>query len=145
MGDGHANPNLTIHPSDLGNTNQNWIGRSQYGDPLLRAQVDDFNIYSRALSADEVTALAGGQAGAGDVADYKFDDPDGATAVDSSAHGRNATISTAGPIDCPGKVTVPFIGYVFELHPGLQAVPEILGQHHIVRRFIVKEEQGHAA
>ena len=31
-----TNNNITIHPSDLGNTNQNWIGRSQYGDPLLR-------------------------------------------------------------------------------------------------------------
>src|SRR3954452_678375 len=81
-----TNPNITVHPSDLGNTNQNWIGRSQYGDPLLRAQVDDFNLYGRALSAADVAALAGGQAGAGDVADYKFDDPDGATAVDSSAN-----------------------------------------------------------
>jgi hypothetical protein len=99
-----TNANITIHPSDLGNTNQNWIGRSQYGDPLLRATVDDFNIYSRALSPAEVTALAGGQAGAGDVADYKFDDPDGPTAIDSSPNARNATISTAGPIDCPGKV-----------------------------------------
>jgi hypothetical protein len=99
-----TNTAITIHPSALGNTNQNWLGRSQYGDPLLRAQVDDFNIYGRALSADEVTALAGGQAGAGDVADYRFDEPDGATAVDSSANARNATISTAGAIDCPGKV-----------------------------------------
>ena len=98
-----TNNNITIHPSDLGNTTQNWIGRSQYGDPLLRATVDDFNIYGRALSADDITALAGGAAGTGDVADYKFDEADGATAVDSSANARNATINTSAPISCPGK------------------------------------------
>src|SRR3954447_18389951 len=71
-----TNANLTLHPSSLGNTTQNWIGRSQYGDPLLNATVDDFNVYSRALSASEVADLAGGTAaGAGDVADYKFDEP----------------------------------------------------------------------
>ena len=43
---------MTLHPSNLGNTNQNWIGRSQYGDPFLNATVDDFQIYSRALSHD---------------------------------------------------------------------------------------------
>src|SRR5262249_17306873 len=31
-----TNSNITVHPSQLGNTTQNWIGRSQYGDPLLR-------------------------------------------------------------------------------------------------------------
>ena len=55
-----TNANVTVHPSQLGNTTQNWIGRSQYGDPLLHAQVDDFNIYGRALSAAEVATLAGG-------------------------------------------------------------------------------------
>ena len=101
-----TNPSITLHPSNLGaTTNQNWIGRSQYGDPLLRATVDDFNIYGRALSAAEVTALAAGTtAGAGDVADYKFDEDTGTTALDSSPNARNATINTSAPISCPGKV-----------------------------------------
>jgi hypothetical protein len=101
-----SNPNMTLHPSDLGNTNQNWIGRSQYGDPYLNATVDDFQIYSRALSADEVGTLAGGSAGAGDVASYKFDEASGATAVDSSGSGRDATVvSLLRPtVTCPGKV-----------------------------------------
>jgi hypothetical protein len=101
-----TNTNMTLHPSDLGNTNQNWIGRSQYGDPPLNGTVDDFAIYSRALSASEIASLAGGTAAAGDVADYKFDEASGATAIDSSPNGRNATIiSPVKPtLTCPGKV-----------------------------------------
>jgi hypothetical protein len=99
-----TNTSITLHPSDLGATNQNWLARSQYGDALLRATVDDFNIYGRALSAADVTALAGGQQGAGDVASYRFDETDGATAVDSSPNARNATITASAPISCPGKV-----------------------------------------
>ncbi len=52
------NSALTIRPSSLGSTTQNWIGRSQYvGDPYLAAAVDDFRIYSRALSASEISQL----------------------------------------------------------------------------------------
>ncbi|KUL29159.1 glycoside hydrolase family 127 protein [Actinoplanes awajinensis] len=52
------NSALTIRPSVLGATTQNWIGRSQYaGDPYLAAAVDGFRIYSRALSAAEVSQL----------------------------------------------------------------------------------------
>ena len=61
-----TNASLTLHPSNLGNTTQDWIGRSQYsGDPYLAAAVDDFNVYGRALTASEVSALANGQAGTG--------------------------------------------------------------------------------
>ena len=101
-----TNASMTLHPSSLGNTNQDWIGRSQFGDPSLNGTVDDFAIYSRALSASEVTALAGGQAAAGDVADYKFDEASGAAALDSSSHGGDATIvSPVKPtITCPADV-----------------------------------------
>ncbi|GIE90050.1 beta-L-arabinofuranosidase domain-containing protein [Actinoplanes regularis] len=52
------NSALTIRPSSLGSTTQNWIGRSQYaGDPYLAAAVDDFRLYSRALSASEISQL----------------------------------------------------------------------------------------
>jgi hypothetical protein len=92
-----TNENMTLHPSNLGNTNQNWIGRSQFAaDPFLNSTVDDFNIYDHALSGTDIAALAGGQAGAGNVADYKFDETGGATAIDSSGNGRNATIVSPG-------------------------------------------------
>jgi hypothetical protein len=88
-----TNTNLTLRPSNLGATTQNWIGRSQYsGDPYLAASVDDFNVYGRALTAAEVSALAGGEAGAGDVLRYTFDENSGAAVADSSGNGRNATV-----------------------------------------------------
>jgi hypothetical protein len=110
-----TNTNMTLNPAALGNTNQNWIGRSQFpADPYLNATVDDFNIYSRALSAAEVATLASGQPGAGDVADYKFDEDSGAIALDSSGNGHNATIisppSPSTPLWQPlpdGPITVP--------------------------------------
>jgi hypothetical protein len=52
------NTNITLRPSSLGNTTNNWLGRSQYaGDAYLDGQLDLFTIYSRALSAAEVLAL----------------------------------------------------------------------------------------
>jgi autotransporter-associated beta strand protein len=54
---------VTISPSQMGSTTQNWIGRSQFSnypnnDPYLNGLVDDFRIYNGALSAAQVTALA---------------------------------------------------------------------------------------
>lgn len=88
-----TNSAMTVHPSAFGQSTKNYIGKSQYGgDPALNATVDDFNIYSRALSAAEVAALASGQAGSGDVVHYAFDEAGGATLVDSSGSGRNGTV-----------------------------------------------------
>ena len=88
-----TNASMTLNPSALGDTTQNWIGRSQYpGDPYLVAAVDDFQIYNGALTAAQIAALAGGQQGAGNVASYRFDETGGATAIDSSGNGRNGTI-----------------------------------------------------
>ena len=49
---------ISINPSNLGTTTQNYIGKSQWADPNLTGSVDDFRIYSRALNATEVAALA---------------------------------------------------------------------------------------
>nr|WP_295923011.1 cellulose binding domain-containing protein [uncultured Dyadobacter sp.] len=51
------NANLTLKPSSLGNATQNWIGKSQWPDPLLAGKIDEFQIYSRALSASEIFSL----------------------------------------------------------------------------------------
>lgn len=55
-----VNTSMTLKPSSLGNITQNYIGKSQYGDPNLNGAVDDFIIFNRALSASEITALFGG-------------------------------------------------------------------------------------
>lgn len=53
-----TNSSMTLKPSSLGSTTQNYIGKSQWPDPLFNGRVDDFRIYSRALSDTEVSLLA---------------------------------------------------------------------------------------
>jgi hypothetical protein len=49
---------ITISPIDL-KPALNYIGRSQFSDPLLNAYIDDFRIYNHALPATEIAQLAG--------------------------------------------------------------------------------------
>ena len=51
------NSSMSLTPSSLGATTQNYIGRSQYSDPYLDGRVDDFRLYGTALSAANVAAL----------------------------------------------------------------------------------------
>jgi aryl-phospho-beta-D-glucosidase BglC (GH1 family) len=54
----NTNLSMTLNPSSLGSTTQNYIGKSQWPDPNLTGSVDDFRIYNHALNATEVAALA---------------------------------------------------------------------------------------
>jgi len=47
---------MTLKPASLGYSTNNYIGKSQYNDPYLDAALDDFRIYSMALSPSEVAA-----------------------------------------------------------------------------------------
>ena len=52
---------VTLTPTSLGTTTQNWLGRSEFtGDPYLTGKLDNFRIYNRALSAAEVQVLYAG-------------------------------------------------------------------------------------
>lgn len=62
------NTGMTLKPSSLGNTNQNYLGKSQWADPYLDGALDDFRIYSRALSAAEVGTLFSGVSAVSDIA-----------------------------------------------------------------------------
>ena len=49
------NTAMTLNPSMLGNTFNNWLGRSQFsGDAYLNATITDFRIYDGALTAAEI-------------------------------------------------------------------------------------------
>jgi hypothetical protein len=53
-----TNDMMTLRPSNLGSTVNNWLGRSAYAaDPLFSGLLDDFRIYNRPLSASEIAAL----------------------------------------------------------------------------------------
>ncbi len=56
-----TNATMTLRPIDLGSTMNNFIGRSQFSDdPYLDADIDEFRVYDRALSPDEIRSLANG-------------------------------------------------------------------------------------
>ncbi|MEO7101160.1 MAG: LamG-like jellyroll fold domain-containing protein [Luteolibacter sp.] len=56
------NTAMTLNPSSLGTTTQNYLGRSQYGsDPYLDGKIDDFRIYTRALAPAEIAAATQSQ------------------------------------------------------------------------------------
>ncbi|GAB6011312.1 LamG-like jellyroll fold domain-containing protein [Viscerimonas tarda] len=52
-----TNSTITINPSMLPSTNQNYIGKSQYSDPYLKGIVDEFRIYNQALNAEQIAQL----------------------------------------------------------------------------------------
>jgi hypothetical protein len=56
------NTNMTLYPAEMGNTTNNYIGRSQWEqDPYLNGEVDEFYVYNRAISTSEVADLANSQ------------------------------------------------------------------------------------
>ena len=88
-----TNTDMTIHPASLGSTTQNYIGKSQWSaDPAIQGAVDDFRIYSRALSPAEIQSLAT----MNPAAYWKFNQTEGTTAADSSGNGYTATLGPRG-------------------------------------------------
>jgi hypothetical protein len=52
----------TLRASDLGETSNNYLGRSQFApDPYLDGSLDEFRIYDRVLSTFEIADLASGR------------------------------------------------------------------------------------
>jgi DUF1680 family protein len=93
-----TNPGMTLGPADLGGTAESWLGRHQFPQrnvSYLNADLDEFQIFGRALGEVEVRSLLespGGTVGGGEVAWYSFDETDGPTASDSSGNGRDASV-----------------------------------------------------
>ena len=51
-----TNSAVTISPSNLGSTANNYLGKSQWADPYFNGQLDEFRIHSVALSGAEISA-----------------------------------------------------------------------------------------
>ncbi|MCX4767762.1 glycoside hydrolase family 127 protein [Streptomyces sp. NBC_01275] len=92
------NTAMTLNPSVLGTLTNNWLGRSNYsGDPVFAGAYDEFNVWSRALTAAEISALqssraADSPAGRGSLASYAFDETSGGAFADSSGRGLHAAL-----------------------------------------------------
>jgi len=56
-----SSADVTLRPVDLGATTSAFIGRSEFPkDPYFDGEIDEYRIYSRALSDQEIATLAGG-------------------------------------------------------------------------------------
>lgn len=114
-----TNSDMTLNPTNLDNPGNRWIGRSQYDDVFLDATLDEFHIFSRALSAADIRSMqdsAAGSTDGGNIAWYRFDEEDGTTLKDSSPNGRDAGVVGEGSSGGPDWVPT---------HPGyLGALPE---------------------
>nr|WP_246183198.1 DUF5695 domain-containing protein [Paenibacillus methanolicus] len=87
------NNNMTLKPSSLGTTANNYIGKSQFGDPLLNGLVDDFKLYTRALTVAEIASLMNSAPASDLVAHYNMNETSGGTAADSSGNGKHAAVT----------------------------------------------------
>lgn len=52
-----TNTALSLRPSDLGATANNYLGRSQFADPYFNGDIDDLRIYPTALTAAQVSTI----------------------------------------------------------------------------------------
>lgn len=52
-----SNTALSLKPSDLGPTQNDWLGRSQFNDPFFRGRIAEFRTYNLALSAAKVSQV----------------------------------------------------------------------------------------
>ncbi|MGP4047933.1 beta-L-arabinofuranosidase domain-containing protein [Streptomyces sp. 2A115] len=92
------NTSMTLNPAALGTLANNWLGRSNYAtDPVFAGAYDEFNVWSRALTAAEITSLqtnraAASSAGRGTLASYTFDETTGGSFADTSGRGLTATL-----------------------------------------------------
>ncbi|KAI2602619.1 acetyl-CoA carboxylase [Hypoxylon sp. NC1633] len=90
------NTAMSLNPTNLNIPGNRWIGRSEYGDAFLNATIDEFHVFNRALSAEEIQSMQSSAAGStdgGNIAWYRFDEEGGSALKDASANGRDAGIA----------------------------------------------------
>lgn len=93
-----TNTSMSLNPAALGTLAHHWLGRSHYsGDPVFAGAFDEVNIWSRALTAAEITALQSNRAsatsaGRGNLVSYDFFETTGGTFADASGRGLTATL-----------------------------------------------------
>jgi hypothetical protein len=120
------NNGITLKPADLGNTVNNYIGRSQWSqDPYLNAEIDEFVVYNRALSASEVTNLGstppGGSGTLGDANGSGAIDIVDALIIAQYYVGLNPSGFIAGNADtnCDGSINIVDALLVAQYYVGL--------------------------
>lgn len=82
-----ANTGITIKPADIGSTTLNYLGKSQFSDPMFRGSIDEFKIFSRALTATEITSLV-----------YEFAPPPSPAAISVDGDNNQVSLTWTAPV-----------------------------------------------
>jgi hypothetical protein len=156
------NLNTTLTPADLGQTLNDWLGRSQYNDPMFKGSIDEFRIWQGPLSPLQVavnaasgpdkigpsdpgavqavrltvnaTMIKGGQQAASVVADF--------------ASVSNVAITTAGAVYTSGNtnvITVSPAGIINAIGVGTTTVTASYGGKSDIKSVTVSLQQGSLA
>ncbi|MEU9150611.1 beta-L-arabinofuranosidase domain-containing protein [Streptomyces sp. NPDC048417] len=86
------NTAMSLTPAALGTLADHWLGRSHYpADPVFAGAFGGFDVWSRALSADEIAGLQSART-SGDLVSYAFGETSGAVFADASGRGLDAAL-----------------------------------------------------
>ena len=130
-----TNNAMTLRPSDLGITTQNYIGKSQFAaDPAFDGLIDEFQIFARALTGPEIASLAtppaieswrqtwfGTTSNSGNAANDFDYDKDGLVNLLEFAFGLSPTLSSLNQIPQPQWSGGNF-GFSFATPPGVSGI-----------------------
>jgi len=94
------NNSMTIRPSSLGNTTNNYFGKSQYNDPYLDGMMDDISIWGRTLDQNEIqssmyTSLNGDENGL--ISYWGLNEGSGGTTYDRSSNTNDGVLNNMDP------------------------------------------------
>jgi len=94
------NNSMTIRPSSLGNTTNNYFGKSQYNDPYLDGMMDDISIWDRTLDQNEIqssmyTSLNGDENGL--ISYWGLNEGSGGTTYDKSSNTNDGVLNNMDP------------------------------------------------
>jgi hypothetical protein len=110
----NASGAITLRPSDLGATDENWFGQSQFhpfafGDPYFNGAIDEFRISTVARYTSNFTPYpVQFTSDASTRALYHFNETSGQTVLDASSNALNGFLgSNAGAVDGndPSRIT----------------------------------------
>ncbi|MFJ9711845.1 beta-L-arabinofuranosidase domain-containing protein [Streptomyces sp. NPDC101234] len=86
------NAAMSLTPAALGTLAHHWLGRSHYAaDPVFAGAFGGFDVWSRALGADEIAELQNVRA-SGDLVSYAFEETSGSGFADTSGRGLDAVL-----------------------------------------------------
>lgn len=117
-----VNTSMTLRPSVLGTTTNNYLGRSQYADPYFNGYMDEFRISNSARYLSNFTPTTDNfTVDANTVALYHFDEASGQTVIDAKgSYSGFLGATTAAEATDPSRATLTTLPVVLQ---NFRAVP----------------------